>query len=207
MSFDYLRDHPDEAALFDLFMQHSPDDRHAAVATAYDFSWAKLVVDVGGGNGALLAAILTRYADTSGLLFDQHAVVAGASETLKDLQGRCRVEAGDFFERVPEGADVYALSQILHDWNDERCFTILRNCRAAMRSGARLLVIERLLEEEPGRTNPMNYLADMQMMVIHDGAKERTRAEFERLFEKTDLKLNRVTPTSSPFSVLEAMPA
>ena len=107
--------HPDEASLFDLFMQHSPDDRHAAVVEAYDFSSAGLVVDVGGGNGALLAGILTAYPDVSGLLFDQE----GASSPLPrtryriGLSGRCQIEAGNFLEAVPNGGDIYTLSRIL----------------------------------------------------------------------------------------------
>jgi O-methyltransferase domain len=115
MNFEYLHDHPDEAALFDLFMQHSPDDRHAAVVAAYDFSDAGLVVDVGGGNGALLAAILRTYPQTTGVLFDQHAVVAGAPATLSGFEKRYHIEGGDFFKRVPQRGDVYTLSQILHD--------------------------------------------------------------------------------------------
>jgi hypothetical protein len=116
-NFEYLAAHPYEASLFDLFMQYSPDDRHAAVVEAYDFSNAGLVVDVGGGNGALLAAILTAYPDVRGLLFDQEAVVATASEMLRDLglPERCRIEAGSFFESAPKGGDIYTLSQILHD--------------------------------------------------------------------------------------------
>jgi hypothetical protein len=95
-AFDYLRDHQDEAALFDLFMQHSPDDRHAAVVAAYDFSNGGLVVDVGGGNGALLAAMLSADPQARGLLFDQHTVVSGAPDTLSRYQDRCRIEGGDF---------------------------------------------------------------------------------------------------------------
>ena len=149
--FSYLKQHPEEATLLDQHMQHSPDDRHAAVAEAYDLSGVRLVVDVGGGNGALLKAILMANAHADGLLYDQEAVVAAAPELLAEagLAGRCRVEAGDFFANVPSGGDCYTLSRILHDCNDERCLKILGNCRTAMRAGARLLVIERLLEREP----------------------------------------------------------
>ena len=208
-NFEYLKAHPDEAQLFDAFMQHSPDDRHAAVAEAYDFSGARLVVDVGGGNGALIAAILTANPDVHGLLFDQEMVVSGASQVLSSarLSERCRVVSGNFFESVPAGGDVYMLSQILHDWSDDGCQQILANCRSAMGSEARLLVIERVLDEEPGRTNPMNFLADMQMMVLFPGAKERTPAEFARLLGDAGFGQPRAIPTRSPFSVVEARPA
>ena len=201
--FEYLRRNPAEAKLFDLMMQHSPDDRHAAVVAAYDFS-ASLVVDVGGGNGALLAAILGNYSDASGVLFDQEAVVAGAADVLgPTLVDRCRTEVGDFFESVTRGGDIYTLSQILHDWDDDRCATILANCRAAMGPNKRLLVIDRLLEQEPGRTNPMNFLADITMMV-HLHGRERTPAELTDMLTSAGFSQPRIVRTTSPFSILEA---
>ena len=201
--FEYLKTNPDDAKLFDLMMQHSPDDRHAAVVAAYDFS-ASLVVDVGGGNGALLAAILREHNDASGVLFDQEAVVAGANGVLgATLANRCRIEVGDFFETVTPGGDIYTLSQILHDWDDDRCATILANCRAAMGSHKRLLVIDRVLEHEPGRTHPMNYLGDITMMV-HLHGRERTPAEFTNLLTEAGFSEPRIVGTTSPFSVLES---
>jgi len=202
--FGYLKTNPGEAELLNLFMQHSPDDRHAAVAAAYDFS-VPCVVDVGGGNGALLAAILQANLGTRGVLFDQDAVVADAHRVLGvgDLAQRCQVEVGDFFERIPSGGDIYTMSQILHDWDDERCSTILSNCRAAMGPNKRLLVIERLLEQEPGRTNPMNYLADINMMVFLHG-RERTPVEFSRLLRDAGFGQPRIVHTTSPFTIVEA---
>src|SRR5438067_1440413 len=144
-NFEYLRDHPDEAELFNSFMQFSPDDRHAAVAEAYDFSAIATVADIGGGNGGLLAALLHKYANLRGVLVDQQGAVSGADQVLGPLAARCMIDAADFFVRVPAGQDVYVLSQILHDWNDEACLTILGTCRAAMRADSRLLVIERVL--------------------------------------------------------------
>jgi hypothetical protein len=202
--FAYLREHPEEAHLFDGLMQHSPDDRHSAVAQAYDFSGVGLVVDIGGGNGALLSAILQANPSVEGVLFDQAAVVKRAPEVMASSIDRCNIQAGDFFRSVPTGGDVYTLSQILHDWSDERCLEILANCRAAMQPGARLLVIERVLHDDPGQNEPMNVLADMQMMVLFPGAKERTRVEFEELLHKAAFKVARFIPTASPFWVMEA---
>ena len=204
--FDYLRAHPKEAGLFDRFMQNSPDDRHAAVVEAYDFSEARVVADVGGGNGALLAAILAANPDVRGLLLDQEAVLSAAPATLGGHAERCVLQPINFLESVPTGGEVYTLSQILHDWDDANCVKILANCRAAMEQGGRLLVIERVLDTEPGRSNPMNFLADMHMMLLFPGAKERTPSEYSTLFQKAGLTEPRLIPTRSPFCILETRP-
>jgi O-methyltransferase domain len=202
--FDYLKTHPDEAAVFDAFMRHSPEDRHAAVVDAFDFSEAGLVVDIGGGDGALLGAILTANPQTTGLLFDQAHVVAGAARTLEQFPTRLQVATGSFFETVPAGGDVYTMSQILHDWDDAHCHTILTNLQATMRPSTRLLVIERLLEVEPGRSNPMIYLADINMMVNLQG-RERTVQEFTKLLTQTGFSEPRVIRTRSSFCILETI--
>lgn len=203
--FDYLRDNPVEAGLFDSFMQHCPDDHHWAVTEAYDFAGARTVVDVGGGNGALLASILSANPETRGVLFDRENVVARAA--LDSVAGRCSLHPGDFFDGVPPGGDIYTLSRILHDWSDERCIEILGRCRAAMAPGARLLVIERLMDGHNQHTDPIAYLTDMHMMALYPGARERGRQEFERLFQPNGLELARVVPTRSPYSIIEARAA
>ena len=207
--FPYLNGHPAEAVVFDRFMQHSPDARQAAVVEAYDFSGIRLVIDVGGGNGALLKAILEANPQAEGLLFDQSAVVAAAPPLLTEagLADRCIVQAGNFFQAVPANGDCYLLSQILHNWNDEGCLTILRNCRAAMTPGGRLLIIERVLKEEPDTTNSMNFLADMHMMVLFPEARERTVREYSGLLRKTGFHEPRAIATRSPFGVVEAFAA
>jgi SAM-dependent methyltransferase len=205
-NFEYLRTHPEEATRFDAFMQHSPDDRHAAVAAAYDFSAAGVVVDVGGGTGGLLRAILEAYPAVRGVLFDRENVVADAAGVLGPQAKRCNVVAGDFFtSALPAEGDVYTMSQILHDWSDERCLAILRNLRTAMKPGARLLVVERVLDGA-GAAEPMNYLTDMQMMVLFPGAKERTLAEFAHLFRQSGFSGPRVVPTRSAFNIIETGP-
>jgi len=199
--FEYLKLHADEADLFDLFMQHGPDDRQAAVAVASDFTGARVVVDVGGGNGALLAAVLGRYPEVRGLLFDQEAVVAGAARALGGLAERVEIQAGSFFERVPPGGDVYLLSLILHDWDDAHALKILTNVRTAMQPHQRLLVIERVLGEAEG-PDPMTFLSDINMMVNLHG-RERTREEFAALFGKSGFGPPRLYRTTSPFLVVE----
>lgn len=203
--FAYMEQHPDVAEIFDAFMQHSPDDRHAAVAEAYDFTCSPTVVDIGGGNGALLAAILAAHTGTRGVLFDQEAVVAAAPAVLGPLTERCDIRAGTFFEDIPAGGDIYMLSQILHDWNDERCLSILANCREAMDGKGRLLAIERVLGTE--RDTPINYLSDMQMMVLFPGARERSLAEYTALFGKAGFHTPTLIPTRSVFCILETHPS
>ncbi len=199
--FDYLNLHPDEAELFNLFMQHGPHDRQSAVAAAYDFTAARLVVDVGGGNGAQLAAILGRYSGVRGVLFDQAKVVAEARKTLSEWSDRVELQAGSFFERVPSGGDVYILSLILHDWNDEHCRLILTRTLEAMGPHARLLVIEQVLGE-PSSVNPGVYLSDINMMVNLHG-RERTRQEFTDLFLESGFRAPHLSRTDSPFWILE----
>jgi O-methyltransferase domain len=202
-NFEYLKTNREESGIFDAFMRHSPDDRHAAVAAAYDFSGAGIVVDVGGGNGGLLRAILDSHTGVRGILADQAGVIAGAAEVLGAQASRCDIIATNFFVSVPKGGDIYAMAQIMHDWSDENCLKILANCHAAMKPGARLLVIDRVLEGPSGRNLPMNFLADMQMMALFPGAKERTGEEFCDLFLKSGFREPRIIPTKSPFSIIE----
>ena len=204
--FEYLQKRASEAAIFNAFMQNSPDDRHAAVVDAYDFSAARLVVDVGGGNGALLAAILVANPKLRGLLFDQPSVVSAAPAVLGNLSRRCAIEAGSFFDFVPKGGDIYTLSLILHDWDDARCVEILKLCRSAIREPGRLVVIERVLDTRPGETDPMDFLTDMHMMMLFPGARERTLSEFAALFRDAGFGEPTRIRTRSVHSILEARP-
>ena len=140
--FDYAARHPEAAASFHRFMADQTASSVKALLGAYDFSGVRQLVDVGGGRGALVAGVLARYPAMHGILFDMPAVVAGASPTLAGLGERCQAIGGSFFERVPDGADAYAIKFVLHDWTDVDCLRILRNCRKAMAPGGRVLVIE-----------------------------------------------------------------
>ena len=125
--FSYLRQHPDEARVFDAMMANFPDNRHAAIAAGYDFSAARLIADIGGGNGAALRHILGRFPQPQGLVFDREDVIA-ALQPGDLMDGRIAAQAVSFFERVPAGADRYLLVRVLHDWKDEDSLRILRNC-------------------------------------------------------------------------------
>jgi len=204
--FEYLRLHPDEAGVFDEFMARFPDHRHQAVADAYDFSSATLVVDIGGGNGEALRRILGRHPQARGLVFDRADVVARIPESAR-MDGRIRVEGGDLLERVPAGGDIYVIMRVLHDFADADCRRILRNCRAAMGRQARILICEQLLDPDPAHGDAASYLVDMQMMAMFGSGRERSEPEFHDLLRDSGLALQRVIATASPVCIVEAAPA
>ncbi len=203
--FAYLRDHPDEARLFDTYMANGPEDRHDAVAKAYDFSQASLIADIGGGNGEALRRILACHPTVRGLVFD-HTDVVAAIPADQRAEGRIATQGGSFLDAVPAGADLYLLAHVLHDWNDERALAILRSCRAAMKPQARLLIVEVILETDPSQARQKDYLMDMQMMAMFGSARERTAAEFGDLLAAADLQIASVIPTAASVSILEAIP-
>jgi hypothetical protein len=202
--FDYLAQHPDDATVFSRAMVGFHAAEPLAIAAAYDFSTFKTVVDIGGSSGNMLAAILGRYPELRGLLFDRPHVVVDAEKLLKanGVADRVTVEAGDFFESVPSGGDAYILSHILHDWNDDQCLTILGHCRKALKPDSRLLIVEMVLP--PGDAPHPGKLLDMSMLVLV-GGQERTEPEYARLLDKAGLRLSRIVATQSPVSVVEAV--
>jgi O-methyltransferase len=202
--FEYLRQHPDEARVFDEFMTHFPDDRHQAVADGYDFSGAGLIADIGGNRGETLRRILARFPGPRGLVFDRDDVVAAFPDDGR-MSGRIATEAGSFFDRVPKGADVYLLMRVLHDWSDDDCRRILTSCRAAMETGTRLLICEQILEPDPASGNAFLYSVDTQMLAMFGAAHERTLAEFEDLLIATRFAFRRLIPTTSSIFIIEAV--
>ena len=203
--FQYLREHPEEARNFDAFMANFPDHRHQAVAASYDFSGAALITDIGGGNGEALRRILSRFPGPRGLVFDRDDVIAAIPPDARS-GGRIDVLGGSFFDLVPEGADIYLLVRVLHDWSDDDCIRILRNCRTAMTGSARLLIVEQILEPDPTLGRPAGYLIDTQMMAMFGTARERTESEFGELLQTSGLAIARVIATTSPVSILEVIP-
>jgi hypothetical protein len=162
-------------------------------------------VDVGGGSGGLLAAVLDRYPGVRGVVFDQPGVVAGAGELLaaRGLADRCAVVGGDFFAGVPAGGDAYLLKAVLHDWEDDDAGRLLRTCRSAMGDDAVLLLVERLLGE--GADPRGTAFSDLNMLVA-PGGRERDRAEYAGLLDAAGLRLARVVPTGTDVFVMEARP-
>ncbi len=204
--FDYMRTHADVAAIFNNSMAAYQTLNAPAVVNAYDFSTTRSICDVGGGTGMLLAHILQANPGVRGAVFEMPHVALETRQRLAEqsLAERCEVLEGDFFVRVPEGYDTYILSQILHDWDDERSLRILQNIRASMRPDSRLLIVETVL---PGdNVNHFGNLYDMAMLVVV-GGRERTHVEYAELLERAGLKLANVYPTTMPPSVVEAVVA
>src|SRR5262249_385150 len=153
-----------------------------------------VLADVGGGNGEVISAILKRYPAMRGMLFDQPSVIERAKTNLNaaGLTSRCEAKAGNFFESVPPGADAYLLRHIIHDWDDGKSVTILRNCRAVMGKGGKLLIVEGIvpLGNEPS----LSKFFDLAMMVL-PGGMERTEDEYRWLFAASGFSLKRIVPT------------
>jgi hypothetical protein len=201
--FDYLADHPESARRFDAAMTNSSNLINEAVVEAYDWSRFGTIVDVAGGAGSTLAAILRASPRSRGVLYDLPHVIERGREYLvrEGLADRCATESGSFFDAVPKGADAYFMKHIIHDWGDEDCLRILRRCRAAMPDHARLLICEKIVP--PGNEPSIAKIADLVMLVLTHGGRERTEPEFRDLFERADLKLARIVPTKSDDSILE----
>ena len=191
--FGYLAEHQDDAAIFAAGVTSMPASIDA-VLDAYDFSRFERIVDVGGGRGALLTAILSAHPDVHGVLYDLPTVIVEASLPRDgSVAERLALVAGDFLTAVPAGAGAYLLSHVLHDWSDDDVLRILRNCRRAMCPGARLLVFETL----PARvSHPTHEFMDLLMMIL-TGGRERTESEFRQLLRDAGFVLMKVKPTIS----------
>ncbi|MDQ4102725.1 MAG: hypothetical protein M3186_03035 [Actinomycetota bacterium] len=204
--FDYLAEHPEDAAIFDAAMTSFSASETASVVEAYDFSRFNTIVDVGGGRGGLLSAILAANPHLQGILFDVPTVVAGADDEISgaEVLDRCKLVSGDFFDSVPEDGDAYLLSNVIHDWDDDRAVQILRTCRAAMADTACVLLAEFVLPE--GAAPSVAKLEDLEMLVMTAGGRQRTEAEFRALFSRAGLRLTRVVPSTGMVSLVEAVP-
>jgi SAM-dependent methyltransferase len=204
--FDHLRQHREDGARFDALMAEQTNAWAPAIIAACDLADSGTLVDVGGGHGTLLAAILTEHASVRGVLYDVPHVVEAARPRLAaaPFAGRCEAVAGDFFTGVPDGGDTYLLKNILHDWDDQECVTILRNCRRAMATGGRLLVVEVIIP--PSNQPHYGHYFDLNMLVLLTG-RERSETEYRALFDAAGFGLSRVIPTASDASVLEGRPA
>ncbi len=205
--FEYLGDRPEAAAIFNDGMRSVSADKFGAVADAYEFSEIGTLVDVGGGPGGLLAAILRANPHVKGILGELPHVLEGAKKCFDEagVADRCEYVSIDMFEGVPSGGDAYAMANVIHDWDDEHCITILENCRSSMNDGGRVLLIELVLS--PRNEPHVSKFTDIEMLVMTEGGKERTESEYRRLLEAAGFRLSRVVPTESPYSVIEGVEA
>lgn len=204
--WDRMRRLPEEHELFNRALADLRSDEHQQIADAYEWNGVKTAVDVGGGAGSLLAAILEKRPDKRGVLVEQPEVLPDAERLMSErgVRDRCEFAGGSFFNPISAEGEVWTLCQVLHDWPDADCSTILQRCREAMRATDRLLVIEMLTV--PCQPNPRVSILDMMMLLYFGEARQRTADEYKDLFRGTGFELARVLPTASAFSIVEARP-
>lgn len=202
--FEYLPEHPDKAQVFDQAMTGIHGRETGEILKSYDFSEIKTLLDIGGGNGSNITSMLQQYPEMQGTLFDLPHVVERAQPHIEQagLSDRCDLIGGNFFESVPEGADAYFMRHIIHDWDDEKSLTILRNCHAAMPEHSKLLIVESVI---PAGNDPFaGKFLDLVMLLI-PGGKERTAEEFRSLFDQAGFEVTRIIPTQSELSIIEGV--
>jgi hypothetical protein len=203
--FAHLANNPDAASLFHRAMSGFSEQEMNAILAAHDFSGFAHVVDIGGGQGALVAALLGMYPRMRGTVLDLATVADGAQRLLAEagVTGRASFIPGDFFGAIPPGGDLYLLKSVIHNWNDADATNILRGCRRAMADDARLIVIERVIPA--GNVPSEATLFDINMLVVL-GSQERTEPEYRALFDAAGFALARVVPTGSAMSLIEGVP-
>ncbi len=202
--FEYLANNAEDAEVFNRAMTSHSLAAVPAIVEAYDFSGIGKLVDIGGGQGILLAGILKANPQMQGILFDMPSVIESESELLEKEGVTARVEkvSGDFFQSVPAGADAYLMKHIIHDWDDEQSIKILQNIHSAMNENGKVLIVEMVIPE--GNEPSPSKILDLQML-IGTGGKERTEKEYRKLLEAAGFRLTRVVPTRSPLSIVEAV--
>ena len=204
-TFEYYARYPDKAKVFDQAMVSSSSLVNRALTEAYDFSRFARLVDVAGGYGSTLCAILNATPSLQGVLFDMPHVIegAGARVAAQGVADRCELVAGNMFESVPAGADAYFMKHILHDWDDAACTKILAAVRATIPSDGRLLVCEKLIL--PGPAGTYSKITDLVMLVHNQGGRERTEEEYRKMFRSSGFSLARVVPLVADYSLLESV--
>jgi len=193
-------------AIFDQAMTSISHSQIGAVLEAYDFSGISTLADIAGGHGLLLASILQKYPTMNGVLFDRDMVVSGAKDLLANhgVADRVKRVEGDFFSEIPVVADAYILKHIIHDWDDDKSEVILGNIRRSMPDDARVLIVDAVIP--PGNDPHPAKILDLEMLIA-PGGLERTESEFEKLLADSGFRINRIVPTRSPVSIVEAVKA
>jgi len=203
--FEYMATRPEVAGIMNEAMTSLSLAEARAVVSAYEFRGIKTLADVGGGHGLLLAEALKANPALRGILFELPHALDGARGLLENagVANRCDIVGGDFFTAVPEGADVYVMKRVIHDWDDDRSIRILRNCRRATKLGGTILVVEVVI----GSASDSRFakLLDLEMLVITQGGRERTEEEFRKLYEVSGFSLTRIVPTGAPVSIVEGV--
>ncbi|MCX6248996.1 MAG: methyltransferase [Bacteroidetes bacterium] len=203
--YDYLSGHPHESELFDRSMTNLSEISIEPVLSAMDFSNYPVIADIGGGEGLLLSSILYQHKSSSGILFDlpEGLTRSGIILNKYGVANRVKVMEGTFFDTAPAGADAYILKNILHNWSDEECLKILKNIVEVLPARGKILILEMVIDEK--NHSSFGKLIDLQMMLFMEHGKERTRKEFESLFDQAGLRLNKIIQTVAPIRVIEAV--
>lgn len=200
--FPYFAQNPEAAKVFDESMTSFSAAVAEAVSSTYDFSQAKTIADIAGGHGILLSKVLQKNPNAKGILFEQPQVLEGNILAQEGVADRTELVSGDFFKEIPVVADIYLMKFIIHDWNDEQSVAILSNLAKSAPKGAKLLLVETVVEEDDNAPS-LSKIMDLNMLVM-TGGKERTPSEYAELFEKTGFKFEKVYPTA-PLQIVEAV--
>jgi len=205
--FQYYAQNPEPGKIFDEAMTSNSSIENADITASYDFSGLHKLVDVGGGQGNLIASILKANPKMQGILFDLPYVIEGAKNFIEaeGVSQRCELVGGDFFESVPSGGDAYMLKRVIHNWDDKSAIAILKNCHRAMLENGKLLVVEQVIP--PGNEPCFGKFMDLTMMVMFPGARECTEPEYRALFEASGFRLTKIVPTRAGVSLIEGIRA
>ncbi|HEY7389528.1 MAG TPA: methyltransferase [Bryobacteraceae bacterium] len=206
--FEYVATHAEYATKLFRAMSSISAARIAGLLDAYDFSGITRLVDLGGAHGSMTAAIAKRYPTLRCTCFDLSSAEQGALKTFRDhdVSDRCDFLGGDFFENVPAGADAYLISAVLHDWNDQRCLQILRNCRDRVADSGSLLIIDIVLSDKKNVPDTYRNFLDLATLTQTEGGMERRESQFRDLLKSAGFHLNRIIPMKAPQCVIEALP-
>lgn len=206
-TMERVRADAQRAGRFDAAMSERTAAFAPGIAATYDFSAMRVIADIGGGQGTLLAAILRRHQHLRGILFDVADVTRRAGSVLREagVADRCEIIAGDFFAGVPKGADGYILANVLHDWDDDSAVQILQACRHAMGPSGRVLIAERLIPDDPHDAVPV-LLSDLNMLLL-SGGQERTNTQYGTLLATAGLRPGQIQPVATPYGVIEGLAA
>ena len=207
-SFGYFAAHPDEAAVFDEAMSTFTGMIAGAVAAAYDFSSMRAVIDIGGGEGALLTGILRAHPSLRGAVLDLPRLAEGARRQIAaaGLADRYEFVGRDFFEGVPGGFDAYLLKHVIHDWDDAHAVRILETCRRAMGPEAKLLIVEGVYPPRvDGSPESRAAAANDVNMLVCTGGRQRSEVEFRDLYAAAGFRLTRIVPTMATSCVIEGV--
>jgi hypothetical protein len=206
--WDFYAQHPAHGTIFDAAMRSLTEPVSRAVASGYDFSSAATVADIGGGDGTMLIAILRDHLHVRGILFDRPNVLERSRKRIEEagLTDRAILAGGSFFEKVPDGADVYLMKSIVHDWTDDEAIAIMKTVRSAVgHGGAPLLLVERHLSDRVGPDDLDAVLSDLNMLV-NPGGRERNESDYTELYRLSGYRLERTVPIGFGFQILEGVP-